>query len=171
MVRTSLLALTTLTGAAVCLVAVPEGGAAAVPACGDHALTVTATAPQGATGHGNLVLRFRNHTVHSCSLYGYPGVDALSAGGHVLAHARRTVAGFTGGSTHGVRTVVLRPGGYASADVEWLNFEPKTGRTCRFSRSIAVTPANTGHTVHRTRSVSTCRLQVHPTVAGRTGNG
>ena len=171
MLRTSLLALSTLAGASVCLVAVPASDASGVRACGDHSLSVTATAPQGATGHGNLVLRFRNRTSRACSLYGYPGVDALTASGHVLAHAHRTVAGFTGGSTHGVRTVVVRPGHYASADVEWLNFNPRTSGACRFSHAIAVTPANTGHTVHRARSVSACRLQVHPTVPGRTGNG
>jgi Protein of unknown function (DUF4232) len=171
MIRTSLLALSTLAGASVCLVAVPSSRAAGVPGCGNHSLTVTATAPQGATGHGNLVLRFKNRTTRSCSLVGYPAVDALDAGGHVLASARRTVSGFTGGSTHGVRTVVVTPGHYASADVEWMNFNPRTGGACRFSTAIAVTPANTGRTVHRARSVSTCRLQVHPTVPGRTGNG
>jgi hypothetical protein len=171
MFRTSLLAVTTLAAASVGTLAIPAVDAATVPACGNHSLTVTATAPQGATGHGNLIVRFRNRTTHSCSLTGYPGLDALNASGHVLAHARRTVHGFTGGSTHGVRTVVVRPGHYASADVEWLNFNPRTSGACTFSHSIAVTPANTSNTVHRARSVSVCRLQVHPTVAGITGNG
>lgn len=170
MIRTPVLALATLTGAGLCLLAVPSD-ATAVPACGDASLTVTASHTQGATGHGNLVLRFRNHTHHSCSLYGYPGLDALSGSGHVLKHAKRTVSGFTGGSRHGVRTVVVRPGRYASADVEWLNFHPSTGAACRFSAAIAATPANTSHTVRLARSVSVCDLQVHPTVAGTSGNG
>lgn len=170
-VRTAALAVATGAAAAACLLAVPTGAAASVPACGNAAVKVTATATQGATGHGNLVLRFRNRTSHTCTLYGYPGLDAVTASGHVLAHATRTVSGFTGGSRHGVRTVVLRPGHYASADVEWLNFHPTTGRSCRFSAAIATTPAGTSHTVRLARSVSVCRLQVHPTVPGRTGNG
>jgi Protein of unknown function (DUF4232) len=170
MVRTSVLALATLTGAGICLLAVPSQ-ASTVPACGNSSLTVSATATQGATGHGNLVLWFRNRTSHACSLYGYPGLDALNGSGHVLRHARRTLSGFTGGSTHGLRTIVVAPGRYASADVEWLNFNPSTAGSCRFSAAIATTPAGTSHTVRFTRSVSVCNLQVHPTVAGRTGNG
>jgi len=170
MIRTSVLALATLSGAALCLLAVPSD-ASATRACGDTSLRVTATAPQGAAGHGNLVLRFKNRTTRSCTLYGYPGVDALAASGAVLRHARRTISGFTGGSPAGVRTIVLAPNHYASADVEWMNFKPSTGGACRFSAAIAATPAGTGHTVRLARSVSVCKLQVHPTVAGRTGNG
>jgi len=171
MIRTSVLATATIAAAAVCGVAVPSTAAATVAPCGNSALRVTASHTQGATGHGNLVLRFRNHTSHSCSLYGYPGLDALGGAGHVIAHAKRTLNGFTGGSRHGLRTIVVRPGHYASADVEWLNFHPGSGKDCRFSKSIAATPAGTGHTVHLARSVSVCNLQVHPTVAGRSGNG
>jgi len=173
MIRTPVLAVATAAGAAICLIAVPgaAAGTAAAPACGNSALAVSATRTQGATGHGGLVVRFRNKTSHACSLYGYPGLDALNGAGHVLKHAKRTVSGFTGGSTHGVRTVVVAPGHYASAGVEWMNFHPSTGRACRFSAAIAVTPAGTSHTVRRARSVSVCNLQVHPTVPGRTGNG
>jgi hypothetical protein len=173
MVRTSVLATATVAGAAVCLLAVPSKahGAAVAPPCGNAALRVTASQTQGATGHGNLVLRFKNRTTHSCSLYGYPGLDALNGSGHVIRHARRTLSGFTGGSVHGLRTIVVRPGHYASADVEWLNFHPVTGKDCRFSKAVAATPAGTSHTVRLARSVSVCNLQVHPTVAGRTGNG
>lgn len=39
------------------------------------------------------MLLFRNISAHTCSLYGYPGLDALNATGHVLAHAQRTMTG------------------------------------------------------------------------------
>jgi hypothetical protein len=143
---------------------------AVVPSCGNTSLAVTHSHPQGATGHANVVIRFRNVSSSTCSLFGYPGFDAVRADGSVLAHATRTVHGFTGGA-HAVRTIVLAPGRYASADVEWMNFNPSTGGACAFSHSIATTPANTSHTVHFALSVSKCRLQVHPTVAGTTGNG
>jgi hypothetical protein len=144
--------------------------AATTPACGNTSLAVTATAEQGATGHANFVVLFRNKTLHSCTLFGYPGLDALNASGDVIAHAKRTLTGFTGGSTQGLQTILVRPDHYASADVEWMNFNPTTGGSCRFSHSVAATPANTSHTVHLARSVSLCRLQVHPTVAGKSGN-
>jgi hypothetical protein len=163
------LAAAAMLAAAGCVVTAADA-AATTPACGNTSLAVTATAEQGATGHGNFVLLFRNKTLHSCTLYGYPGLDALNASGAVIGHAKRTLTGFTGGSTQGLQTILVRPGRYASADVEWMNFNPTTGGTCRFSHSVAATPANTSHTVHLARSVSLCRLQVHPTVAGKTGN-
>ena len=173
MVRTSVLTTATLAAAAACLLAVPgkAHGAVAAPSCGAAALTVSATQPQGATGHGSLVLRFKNRSAHACTVRGYPGLDALDVVGHVMKHATRTPSGFAGGSAHGVQTILVRPDHFASATVEWLNFRPTTGGTCRFSAHIAITPPNTSATVHRARSVSVCRLQVHPAVAGRSGNG
>lgn len=156
------------TGGALAVAA--PAGARTVPSCMGTSLRITHTHTLGATGHGNLVLRFRNISRATCSLRGYPGFDALRANGTVLAHARRTLNGFTGGA-HAVRTIVLRPNRVASADVEWMNFNPRTSGSCRFSHSIATTPANTFRTVHFRVSVSKCSLQVHPTVAGGTGNG
>jgi hypothetical protein len=164
----SLAALTTL-AAAGCVLAVPTSAAAAPPACGNASLAVTASRGQGFAGHGALVVLFRNKTAQACTLTGYPGLDALNRHGAVMKHARRTLTGAAGGSTQGVQTIRVRPGGYASATVEWLNFNPQTAGACAFSHSIAVTPANTGHTRVIDRSVSVCRLQVHPTVAGRSG--
>lgn len=166
--RLSLAAAATL--AASCVVAFPTVAQATPPACGNASLAVSATAEQGATGHANFVLLFRNKTLHACTLYGYPGLDALNASGDVMAHARRTLTGFTGGSTQGLQTITVRPDHYASADVEWHTFNFTTGGSCRFSHSVAATPANTSHTVHLARSVSVCGLQVHPTVAGKSGN-
>ena len=157
--------------AAGCVLAVPTAASATTPACGNGSLVVTASAEQGATGHANFVLRFRNQTTHNCTLYGYPGLDALNSAGHVMAHATRTLHGFTGGSTHGLRTITVTPGHYASADVEWHTFNFTTSGSCALSHSVAATPANTSHTVHLPRHVTVCGLQVHPTVAGMTGNG
>lgn len=157
------------TGAAATTLA-SAAGATTVPACGNHAIEVSATRGQGATGHADFVLRFRNASHHTCSLSGYPGLDAIGKYGKVLRHAKRTVNGFTGGSHHGVRTIVIRPRHDASADVEWLNFNPRTGGECRFSHYVATTPANTTHTVYLTRAVSLCGLEVHPTVAGKSGS-
>ena len=120
-------------------------------------------------GHSNIVIRFKNVSSSACSLYGYPGLDALGSYGTVLKHAKRTVNGFTGGASS-VQTIVVQPGHFASADVEWMNFNPSTSGDCQWSSSIATTPANTSDTVNFPVSVSVCELQVHATVAGKTGN-
>jgi hypothetical protein len=140
------------------------------PACGDHSLAVTNTPSDGAMGHSRLVLLFRNKTHQACTLYGYPGLDALGSYGSTLAHAKRTLNGGFGGATH-LRTVTVAPGHYASAVVDWANFNTHTNGDCTFSSAIAVTPANTAHATDLQQSVSICSLEVHPTAAGTTGNG
>jgi hypothetical protein len=142
---------------------------ASTPACGNSSLTVTQADPEGATGHGSVILLFRNVSAHTCTIYGYPGLDALNSSGHVLAHAKRTLHGFAGGPSKET-TATLAPGKFASAVVEWMNFNPVTSGPCTISKSIATTPANTTHTVKLPVSVSVCDLQIHPTVAGANGN-
>ena len=142
---------------------------ATVPACGNASLAVSHSATQGATGHGSFVLYFKNVTRATCTIYGYPGLDALNSTAQVLAHAQRTMRGFAGGA-HTEATVTVTSGHYASASVEWMNFNPVNGHSCTFSTSVATTPANTTHTVHLPVSVSVCSLQVHPTVLGTSGN-
>jgi hypothetical protein len=145
--------------------AVAAGPAAAsVPRCGNSSLAVTATFSQGGAGHSWMSVVYRNQTHSECSLYGYPGLDAISHYGHVIAHAKRTLSGY-GAGAH-LSTVDIAPGGYASASVEWLNFNPTTSGSCTFSAAINTTPANTSHTVRLPVSVSICDLQVHPTTAG-----
>jgi len=166
---TAVLAAALVGPAAIASAAPAAARAAATRACGDAAIAVSATRTEGATGHGSFVLEFQNISGVTCTLRGYPGLDAIGKQGHVLRHAKRTRTGFTGGAEH-IRTITVRPNRFASADVEWLN-AAKNGHACRFSRSVNATPANTGYTVHLARSVSVCQLEVHPTVKGRSGNG
>jgi hypothetical protein len=158
-----------VTAGAAGLTSDPAGAAAPVPECQGALIQVSHSHPQGATGHGNVVLIFRNISQGTCSLRGYPGLDAIGPHGGTLAHARRSLKGFTGGA-NAVRTIVLHSFQRASSDVEWMNFR-SNGRSCRFSKSIATTPPNTTKTFHRPVSVSVCNLQVHPVVRGTSGNG
>jgi hypothetical protein len=137
--------------------------------CADTAFTVTATEPDSATGHSGIILEFGNRLPEACTIHGYPGLDAMSSSGHVLAHATRTLNGFTGGA-HSVPTLTVAPGHTVSARVEWLNFNPATSGSCTTSASIEVTPANTSDTVPLPVRVTVCGLEVHPTVAGSSGN-
>jgi uncharacterized protein DUF4232 len=150
----------TITG----LSAATSASAVTVPQCGHSSLAVTSTFTQGGAGHGWMSLIYRNVTSSTCTVYGYPGLDAISSTGHVLAHATRTMSGY--GSGGHLSTVTIAPGGFASAGVEWLNFNPTTSGACAFSKTVNTVVANTT-TVHSLQvSVSACALQVHPTVAG-----
>jgi hypothetical protein len=163
-VRTRLGVLATTGAVAVAGLATAATSATAqsLPACGNSALTVTRTFVDSGMGHSFMRLVYRNGTAHACTVTGYPGLDAIDAYGHVLAHAQRTPNG------EHVRTITIQPGGYASAGVEWENFNGATGGPCAFSASVNTIVANTSR-VHRLRvSVSRCGLQVNPTVAGTT---
>ena len=140
---------------------------AAAHRCGDDAIAVSATGTQGAAGHSSFTLEFQNISGVRCTLRGYPGLDAIGKQGHVLAHAKRQLHGITGGASR-IRTILVRPGRFASANVGWANAAPNGG-DCRFSKSVNATPAGTAYTVHLAKSVSICDLEVHPTVAGRSG--
>jgi hypothetical protein len=141
-----------------------SASAVSVARCGDSSLAVTRTFTQGGAGHGWMALIYRNVTSHPCTVYGYPGLDAISRTGRVLAHATRTLSGY--GSGGHLSTVTIRPGGFASAGVEWLNFNPRTSGACAFSTSVHTVVANTSTVHHLPVSVSACHLQVHPTIAG-----
>lgn len=153
-----------LTGGAAAVVFAEPAAAATTPRCGNASLAVTRTFVQGGAGHSWMALVYRNATNRTCTVRGYPGLDAVTRTGRVLAHAARTTSGY-GGSGH-LATVRIAPGRYASASVEWLNFNGHTGGACRFSAAVNTIVANTGR-VHRLPvSVSACGLQVHPTVHG-----
>jgi hypothetical protein len=93
----------------------------------------------------------------------------MASNGRVIAHATRTLMGSAGGSRKGVRVINIPPGGFASATVEWANFNPVTSGACRYSAGVNETAPNTTKTVPMRRSVSICSLQIHPTVLGWTG--
>ncbi len=153
--------------AAAGLVTTAADASASVPACGNSALSVNRTFVQGGAGHSWMSLVYRNTTRHACTIGGYPGLDTVSKTGHVLAHAKRTLSGYGGGGS--LHTITLQPGHYASASVEWLNFNPKTSGACAFGSAVRTVVANTS-LVHRLSvSTSACGLQVHPTVAGTPG--
>jgi hypothetical protein len=144
--------------------------AASTPQCGNSSVRETNAPQEGATGHGSAVLLFQNVSSATCTLYGYPGLDADTSAGHVLAHASRTLKGFAGGP--GVeKTITLGFGQYASAVVEWLNFNPTTSGDCTFSTEVKSTTPNTTHTVTLPIKASVCDLQIHPVQAGNDGLG
>jgi hypothetical protein len=161
--------LLTLAYATIGLVAGTGAAGAAAPACGNTSLDYGLSRTEGFAGHSAFVLLYRNHTRSHCTLYGYPGLDAMASNGYAIAHASRTLLGSAGGSRKGLRVIDIPPGGFASATVEWASFDPATSGPCRYSAGVNETAANTTKTVPLRRSVSICALQVHPTVLGWTG--
>lgn len=168
--KTAVLAAASALAASGLIAATAPANAATVRACTNAALAVSHSSSQSGLGHSSFVLLFKNTSSSTCTLYGYPGLDALNASGHILAHATRTLNGYMGGA-HAVRTITVRPGHYASATSEWWNFNPVNNGACTFSRSVATTPPNTARNVRLGVPVSICRLQIHPTVAGTSGSG
>ena len=162
--RTAAVAVTAATLTGLVLTAGPAGAQTRThraPRCGNAALTVTRTFVQGAAGHSGMALIYRNATTRTCSVTGYPGLDAVTAKGRVLTHAVRV------GSAKR-RTVTIRPGHFASATVQWRNIG-KDGRDCRRSAAIRTIVANTTR-VHRLPvAVGACGLRVGRTVAGVPG--
>lgn len=144
--------------------AATTAAASSAPRCGNGSLAVTRTYVDSGAGHSWMALIYRNTTSHSCTVFGYPGLDAIGSEGHVLAHAARSLSGYGGGGRLG--TVTIRPNGYASAGVEWLNFNGRTSGSCRFSAAVNTIVANTTRVHRLSVSVSVCKLQVHPTVGG-----
>src|SRR5580698_4681517 len=69
------------------LAALPAA-AAIPPRCGTGALTAWLGIPgDGYAGGADYQLELSNTSAHACTLYGYPGVSALAAGGHQLGRA------------------------------------------------------------------------------------
>lgn len=123
---------------------------------------------QGAAGHLTLVLIFNNvgHTL--CRMYGYPGLDLVTASGAVVAHAKRTLSGMAGGAAS-VAMVTLAAGGSASALVE-ANDVPQNNIANCGSYSLNVTPPEEYVSVPGgTARMPKCDLQIHPVVAGTHG--
>jgi Protein of unknown function (DUF4232) len=88
--------------------------AAAIPQCaaafgqgGNVSAWVPANEDNGAAGTIRYPLEFTNISGHACSLFGYPGVSAVSSTGQQLG----SPAGW--GSLSGARPVVLAPGATA----------------------------------------------------------
>jgi hypothetical protein len=105
--------------------------AAAIPQCaaafgqdGNVGAWVPANEGDGAAGTVYYPLEFTNISGHTCSLFGYPGVSAVSSTGQQLGRP----AGW--GSLSGARRVVLAPGATAHTILAIHNVYSFTKRVC-----------------------------------------
>lgn len=128
---------------------------------------------QGAAGHLALVLVFNNvSTTKTCAIFGYPGIDLVTASGTTVAHLTRTLRGMAGGEPAGVtapHAVVLAPGASASALAEASDV-PQGGISNCGSFSLLITvPDQYVAVPGGTSMLPRCAAQIHPVVPGTSG--
>ncbi len=166
-------ALTTAVVVAAGAAATAGAASTASTTCAFGQLRITRSSAQAATGHRSIVLRFKNKG-QACTLNGYPGVDALSGKLKRVASAKRTLAGFMGGFTHGTKPPVvhLATGHSASAVLEWTGVG---GGGCFRARYFLVTPPGGTRSDRFAPPIlklePVCHLQIHPVVRGTSGQG
>jgi hypothetical protein len=115
---------------------------------------------------------FTNVGQSMCSLSGYPKVTALNAKGEPVAQARPTPSGYLGGLKNGAALPVvdLLPGQSASAMVEAMAFEISDGSSCTpYASMLVVPPGGSQPEPVEWECDGGSELQVHPVVAGETG--
>ena len=100
--------------------------AAATPACTADSLGVWVAVDQGNGAAGTIYypLEFTNLSGHACSLYGYPGVSAVSGAGKQLG----SPAGW--GSLSGAKRVILAPGATAHTILGYHDVAVSTSAGC-----------------------------------------
>jgi hypothetical protein len=159
------------------------GGAGAASAATTHRPATTATCSvtqlsmkagrdQAGAGHVGFAVIFTNTGSTSCSLTGYPGVQALDKHGKKLDSAKRTKAGYLGGDEKkGPPTpVVLKPGSAASALIEGTDVPQGNRQSCPQAVAFRVTPPAAHRAQVLRRKLPACsRFEVHPVVSGKNG--
>ena len=151
-------------------------GGAANPADGTAACTggqirQSFTSGGAAAGHLGLILVFTNTSGSACSMNGYPGASVSDANGSHW-NAAREMEGYMGGAGgfSSPPTVVLAPGGTASALLMWTDVDDPnaTCHTTDYTELLTTTP-NTQSTVTYHGTYSCENLQVTPVVQGSGG--
>lgn len=109
--------------------------------CAVSQLSVKPGGSNGATGHIGQVVTFQNTSTKSCTLFGYPGLEMLSASGQAIpTNVLRTPSVVVQAETP--TTVTLAPNQQASF---LLGYADQTGfgdNTCPTSVNLEITPPN-----------------------------
>jgi Protein of unknown function (DUF4232) len=143
--------------------AAPVASANTPTPCRTGQVVVMYGGQQSASGHREVVLKFRLAPGEQpCTLTGYPGVDS-GAGGPLL-HATRTRSGFQGGlRTDTPLTVTLAADQPRYAVVEGVALDRASPmHVCPTYTELLVTPPDTTETFTINVKLDTCELEVHP---------
>jgi hypothetical protein len=151
--------------------------ATTLPSCANAQIAISPGRSGAGLGHIGETLLFTNISQSACTLYGYPGVAALDSAGAQILQANRTTTGYLGGlaeSSNPAPLVTLLPGHSASALVEGTDDPIGPGPDpppCPVDSGLLVTAPNTTRSVRLPAGPTLCSgLQVHPVVAGSSGN-
>lgn len=158
-------------GTAIVLTIVVSGLASArslgVAVCATKQLRITISAVPGGADHLGAAVRFANRGTR-CTLRGYPDLAGVTASGRLVVRARRTRDGYLGGAKK-IKKVVVDHGQTASALYEGLD-GPPPGHACPKYGYVRITPPGDRHSVHLRDGRGLCSPEIHPVIAGRTGN-
>lgn len=137
-------------------------------ACPTSQLSITASPVQGALSHAGSILKFVN-TGQTCTLTGYPSVVAGSPGASNAVRAQVNRGGYIfHANTPAI--VTLRPGGTASAGIEWLSAPKGSQQSCRTFSTLTVTPPHDTGTATLQQQLHICSgFEVHALVPGASG--
>ena len=153
---------------------------ATMATCTQKQVHIVVSKGLAAGGNEGAVLTFTNISAIPCRLSGYPTVEAFEATGTPTT-ARHTPSGYLGGlySQGSIPVVNLKPDGVASATIEAIDHPLDGGRRCPTYSHLLVGVPNEVPTVRVSAALpdegtnlSACAgaPQVHPVVAGPTGN-
>ncbi|MGD0699890.1 MAG: DUF4232 domain-containing protein [Trebonia sp.] len=156
--RTAAVAATALTlglGGAVWATAAASAAPAATPGCTTANLSVWVDLSQGsaAAGHVYYPLDFTNTGSRACTLSGYPGVSATTAGGSQIGRAAGRDPRYK------AKTVTIAAGGSAHAILTWVQVGNFTASGCKPATAslIKVYPPNRKSAASGFFSLQGCR--------------
>jgi hypothetical protein len=132
---------------------------AATAACATSALKASLGRGQGAAGSVYIPLTFTNKSGRACTLRGYPGVSAITAGGKQIGSpATRD------GSTF--RTVTLKPGKQRHATIRVLNTGVFSKAACKpvTSAALRIFPPNQTQSLTIKAKLSVCSKKSNPSL-------
>ena len=141
------------------------GTAATPPRCSISQLRVRQTSSNGAAGSIGLTFAFTNVSSTTCTLFGYPGMQMLAAGGGSLP---TTVIRAPSVVVPAVaeRTVILGPNAIASF---YAGYSDVSAGSCPQAARLEVTPPNAYDHLVIATSIAPCRgrINVSPVFAGK----
>lgn len=113
--------------------------AAVVERCHTGRIYISPIGGQGAAGHLSVTFRLRSLADHPCAVYGYPGMQMLTANGQAVPTYLRW-----GGTTYLIshlraQRIILAPGGSAYFSLDYED-NPTPGETCPAASYLLVTP-------------------------------
>lgn len=123
--------------------------AAATPACTASTLALSEIGNQGATGHIEVGLAFKNTGSQPCHTYGYPGVQFLGRAGRKLPTTdARTTVDFAGHIP--LQKLVVAPGEEVSFRLLFQDSNQGTSNGCTTAYGIQAIPPDDTHTLTAT---------------------